>query len=273
MVDVSDRRGDAPEASVFDSDTGCVPDGRARWRAALSDRWSVRAGVPNGGYLLATCVRALAGELPFPDPIAVSGHFLRPGRVGEAELATQVLRAGRRMAVADCLLSQDEQRALRVVATFADLGNPAGRTRLRNSPPELPAPERCVSATSGIELGGASIAEQVEIRFAELPAWRLGRSDDVADVAYWMRFADGRPTDVLALPLLVDAAPPVVWEIGEATSVTVELTVHVRARPAAGWLACRSRTRHRMSGYHEEDAEIWDSGGVLVAQSRQLAIV
>ena len=62
-------------------------------------------------------------------------------------------------------------------------------------------------------------------------------------------------------------------EIGEPGSSTVELTVHVRARPAPGWLACRVATRYVTSGYHEEDFEIWDSGGTLVAQSRQLALL
>ena len=74
-----------------------------------------------------------------------------------------------------------------------------------------------------------------------------------------------------SLPLLVDAAAPAVLEIGELGSQTLELTVHLRARPAPGWMACRISTRHVIDGYHEEDFEIWDSAGHLVAQSRQLA--
>lgn len=71
----------------------------------------------------------------------------------------------------------------------------------------------------------------------------------------------------------VAAAAPVVLDLGEAGSSTVELTVHVRARPAPGWLACRSTTRFVAGGFHEEDFEIWDSTGALVAQSRQLALL
>jgi acyl-CoA thioesterase len=63
-----------------------------------------------------------------------------------------------------------------------------------------------------------------------------------------------------------------VLELG-AGSTTIELTVHVRARPAPGWLACRSYTRFVTGGYHEEDFEVWDSAGTLVAQSRQLALI
>jgi acyl-CoA thioesterase len=78
---------------------------------------------------------------------------------------------------------------------------------------------------------------------------------------------------VISLPLFVDAAWPAVMELGEQGSSTLAVTVHVRARPARGWLACRVATRQVIGGYHEEDFEIWDATGTLVAQSRQLALL
>jgi acyl-CoA thioesterase len=63
-----------------------------------------------------------------------------------------------------------------------------------------------------------------------------------------------------------------VLELG-ASSTTIQLTVHLRAKPAPGWLACRATTRFVSGGYHEEDFEIWDANGTLVAQSRQLALL
>ncbi len=88
-----------------------------------------------------------------------------------------------------------------------------------------------------------------------------------------MRLADGEPADTLALASLVDMTFPVVFELGEFATTTVELTVYVRARPAPGWLACRVRTNYLIDGFHEEDFEIWDSTGQLVAQSRQLQLI
>ncbi|MFZ2345984.1 MAG: hypothetical protein WAW08_15430 [Candidatus Microthrix parvicella] len=43
--------------------------------------------------------------------------------------------------------------------------------------------------------------------------------------------------------------------------------------PAPGWLACVFTTRFVTDGVIEEDGEIWDSEGHLVAQGRQLALV
>ena len=51
----------------------------------------------------------------------------------------------------------------------------------------------------------------------------------------------------------------------------MELTAHVRALPAPGWISARLSTRNIAGGMFEEDCELWDSAGRLVAQSRQLA--
>ncbi|OLT40303.1 hypothetical protein BJF86_05790 [Serinicoccus sp. CNJ-927] len=52
---------------------------------------------------------------------------------------------------------------------------------------------------------------------------------------------------------------------------TMELTAHVRAVPAPGWLRVRHATCTIAGGMFEEDCGVWDSAGRLVAQSRQLA--
>ena len=64
-----------------------------------------------------------------------------------------------------------------------------------------------------------------------------------------------------------------VYELGEYMPLTLELTVHIRARPAPGALLGRVKTRHLRDGYHEEDLDLWDSKGTLVSQSRQLALL
>ncbi len=52
-----------------------------------------------------------------------------------------------------------------------------------------------------------------------------------------------------------------------------ELAVQVRNPKPTGWLACSFATRFVTDGMFEEDGEIWDEEGNLVALSRQLALV
>ncbi|HEX4834285.1 MAG TPA: thioesterase family protein [Trebonia sp.] len=265
------------EGFAFDRDTRLAPaaDGPAGAPAApassfgleVSDRWSGLGGV-NGGFMLATCVAAMGAVLPFPDPIVVSGMFLRPGNAGPAVVTAERIRAGRTTAFGQARLAQGGKEVLRATAAFSDLA--AVTTEYAGmAPPKLPDPGDCDRAPG---LPGITLAARFEYRTAQAPGWLAGQPSGDPSAEFWMRFADGRPADTRTLPLIVDAAAPAVLELG-ASSTTIELTVHVRARPAPGWLACRVTTRYVSGGYHEEDFEAWDSAGVLVAQSRQLGLV
>src|SRR5699024_12315969 len=87
------------------------------------------------------------------------------------------------------------------------------------------------------------------------------------------RSSDLPNMDRIAMALLTDAYAPAVMELGETTSVTVHLSVHLYRRPSPGWIATELTTRHLIDGFHEEDCELWDEAGNLVAQSRQLALL
>ena len=258
----------------FDADTRLSGEGPA-FEAWISDRWSGMAGV-NGGFLLALCTRALGEVLPFPDPLVVSGFFLRPGSPGSATVRTEVLRAGKTTAFGQASLWRDGKEVVHATAAFSDLAKAADRaghapTFTAAAAPDLPPPEECYALPPS-SLPTVTLTERIEYRAGAAPGWLTGQPSGNPAAEFWMRFRDGREPDLTALSLLVDAAAPVVLEVG-ALSTTVELTVHLRGRPAPGWLACRALTRFVAGGYHEEDFEIWDSAGALVAQSRQLALV
>ena len=258
---------------VFDADTAVRATGDNVHAAELSDRWTALGGTPNGGYMLAVALRALQADMSLPDPLVTSAHFLRPGIVGPAEIRTEVARAGRRVATGEAKLIQEGREIVRLLATFGDLAQADGRTLLLNHPPELPPPDETPDVLSGGTMPGVSITEQLEYRAPEPPGWVRGEPGGTPRLEFWMRFRDGRDPDPLALAALVDGAAPAVLDIGAPGSATIELTVHVRARPAPGWLACRTTTRHVIGGFHEEDFEIWDAAGRLVAQSRQFALL
>jgi acyl-CoA thioesterase len=262
----------------FDADTAVTDMGGGRYVATVSDRWSLVGGHANGGYGLAICLQALRAQAAYPDPVAVSATYLRRLAPGPAEVLVEPIRSGRRLSVAEARLMQDGKERIRVVANFADLEAASGRTDLRNSAPKLPPPEECLELASHEELPALTLAARLEYRYPDLPGWRSGTPGGRLEEEFWMRLAPdpeagGRDADTLALAVLVDMASPPVLDLGEFGSTTIELTVYVRGRPAPGWLACRASTRHVIDGYHDEDFEIWDATGQLVAQSRQLALL
>lgn len=269
----------------FDRDTAVAPLGAGRHRGLVSPGYSI-GPYPNGGYLLAIAVRALAAEVAPPDPLAVSAHYVSPSVNGEPfDVEVDVVRAGRSHATAQARCSQDGAERMRVLATFGDLGRLEGPTVELGSPPDLPPLEACLGGPR--RDGGrqnapmpnglvAAIRDRWDARLdpRTVPWLAGGEPSGRGEVAGYGRFADGREPDTLAMVLIADAFPPAVFDLAPSAWVpTLEFTVHIRARPAAGWLRCRFTTRHLRSGYLEEDGEVWDSSGVLVCQSRQLARV
>jgi acyl-CoA thioesterase len=262
----------------FDVDTAVVSSDNGagrRFSAEISDRWTVGEHA-NGGYALSICLRALQQVLARPDPLAVSAFFQRRVLPGVAEVEVDTARAGRRLATGEARLLQHGQELVRVVASFADLSQANGPSVVTGSAPQLPPPQHCLdlfSVDTPSEVATPGIAGRLECRTPQLPGWRQGSPSGRARAEFWLRLAGDRPVDSLLLPGLVDMAVPAVFELGQFVTTTIELTVHVRARPAPGWLACRVSTNYLIDGYHEEDFEIWDSTGRLVAQSRQLALL
>ena len=91
----------------------------------------------------------------------------------------------------------------------------------------------------------------------------------------WIRFKEPRPYDMISALLIADAFPPPVLAVyGMVAWVpTIELTVNVRNLPTTPWLKCSFRTRYIDKEILEEDGEVWDGNGELVALSRQGAQV
>ncbi|MGH9000437.1 MAG: thioesterase family protein [Acidimicrobiia bacterium] len=255
--------------SRFDRDTALVP-GDAGIGVDISPAWDI--GVrPNGGYLLALVVRAMREAAGFPDPVTVTGHYLRPPTQGAARVEVETVRRGGRHGTASARLIAGGEECLRVLGTFGDLAAADGPSQPLPPAPDVPSPEDCPRLE---EVPGWQVIprfyDQIDARIAE-----FGSADGtVGRITGWLRFSDGRPPDADSLLLFADGLPPAVLAVTRAGWVpTVELTIHVRARPAAGWLLASFSTRFLVGGYLEEDGELWDSDGRLVALSRQLALV
>lgn len=268
----------APVAPVheFDADTAVEPAGEGRWRGEISPRWSI-GPYPNGGYVLAVGLAAVRAVVPYPDAVAVSAHFLRPASHGPIDIAVELVRSGRGHSTAEARLVQEGRERARLLATFGDLAGASGPTVVTATPPPLPPPEECLANDGQGPMPNGLIAEirrRMDIRFAPGTADALaGRRRGAGRIGGWIRFADGRPADVAALPFLCDAMPPAVFDLVDQAGwvPTVEYTVHTRGVPAPGWLRAWFSTRALIDGYLEEDGELWDAEDRLVAMSRQLA--
>lgn len=245
-----------------------------RWTTAIAPGWDI-AGNANGGYLLVLAARAMAEAADRPDPVTLTAHYLRPGKPGPAEVHAACVRSGRSFATTTAALVADGAPLLHALATFGDLEAATGPERVDAAPPELPAPEDCAAQRAGPEAGPPFMA-QVDLRLHPDDAgFRRGEPSGEPRVRGWFRLRDASPIDSLGLLLAVDAFPPTIFNarLPLGWAPTLELTAHVRARPAPGWLRCAFTTRFVTGGFLEEDGEVWDSAGRLVAQSRQLALV
>lgn len=257
----------------FDNDTRMSPDANGRMSGHVHAGWSI-GGNPNGGYLLSLAVAALReASAGHRDPLSVTAHYLRPGLPGQAcQVDTTVVRSGRSLSTLRGALSQDGAVRIEVLAAMGDLAAPT-QPVLTMPAPRIPAPEECVARTGEQQGVMLPLVQLVDIRLD--PSTVPGAQSGTARMAGWIRFRDGRPPDALACMLFTDAFPPAVFGLlGPVGWVpTVELTVHLRRRPAPGWMLGQFQTQDLQDGRLIEDGALWDSQGNLVAQSRQLALV
>ena len=246
------------------------------WEADLSAGWLVGGGV-NGGYLLAVAGNALRAALPQkPDPLAISAYYLSAATPGPATVAVDIRRDGGRVATAAVDVRQGDDTRITALATYGDLDRLGDDVRTTAQAPDLPPLEECVPNTAAPAdvRAIAPLMDRFEMRFhPDHMGWVVGRPSGRGVFTAWFRLHDDREPDPVSLLMVVDALPPVTFDLGlPGWAPTLELTAHVRAKPAPGWLKVHHETRNLAGGLFEEDCEVWDSAGRLVAQSRQLAM-
>ncbi len=263
--------------SEFDRDIAVTQDGDD-FVGEMSDGWRVGGGI-NGGFQLSLLGNAMRAALPkHPDPVAVSAYYISPAEAGPVTAAVRPLRLGGRTATVAADLKQDDEIRLSVLATYADLDAfPADDVRTTAEPIAIPPREECVPNTLAPDevKQMAPFTQRFEMLFhPDEIGWAVGKPSGRGQITAWFRLADDREPDPLSLLMAVDALPPVTFDLGlMGWAPTVELSAHVRAKPAPGWLRLRHRTRNIAGGMFEEDCEVWDSADRLVAQSRQLALL
>lgn len=252
------------------------------WRCAadLDGGWSVGGGL-NGGYQMSVVGNAIRAVLPDrPDPLVLSAYFLSPAQPGPATVEVTPRRLGRTATVAADLRQGDDVR-LTVLASYGDLAADAADAadpdlvETTAEPLVLPPREECrPNSEAPPQIRQlAPLIERFEMLFhPDQAAWFGGEPTGRAEISAWFRLKDGKEPDPISLLTVLDSLPPITFELGRpGWAPTIELTAHVRAIPAPGWLRVRHVSRNIAGGMFEEDCEVWDSRDRLVAQARQLA--
>lgn len=254
----------------FDDDIAVTPGDDGRYTGVISSNWSINE-VPNGGYLMALMANAMlqAGRMA-ATPI-VTANFLRRSAPGEATIAIERMSQSRQFERFEALLQQGGEEKIRAFGTFADDKNECILERYQAKPPDIADLSQCVPIP---ELPGFTIYRHLDIRLdPACTGWFEGRLSDRSEMKGWIRFRDSRHFDVPSILLAADAFPPAVLSSqGMVAWVpTLECSVSFRNVPSTDWLKCIFRTRYITCGLLEEDGEIWDADGNLVAISRQIA--
>ncbi|GLY89484.1 hypothetical protein Airi02_074130 [Actinoallomurus iriomotensis] len=256
--------------SGFGEATAVRRTGEGRYSAVLDADFGFEQAL-NGGYLMAVLARAALDAAGRPHPISTAASFLRVAKPGPAEVLVETRKSGRTAEVARVSLVQDDTPIVDALITTGALDGDAEPLYSEDAG-HLPAIEECV--TFGGDGGGKDgFAAQIDMRYDPATmGWLDGRPSGRLEMRSHFRLREAYEPDGVLLALAVDALPPVVLNTGRyGWSPTVELTWHMRAVPAPGPLALYGSGRLVNDGWFDEEVEVRDTAGRLVAQSRQLA--
>jgi acyl-coenzyme A thioesterase PaaI-like protein len=273
----------------FDADTALEPVGPGRWRAELHARWSVARG-PNGGYVGALVARA--AEQATGRPLrSLTTQFLEAPDPGPVDVLATVEREGRSTSSVSVRIERDGRPTALALATLGAWREGEAEW-LDARMPQAPSPDeafRLDPERNGIP----AFVGNYDMRWAVGKPPRRRRGEDEgrsggADrgpgdglTGGWVRTALPRAVDAPRIVAFSDCWFPAAYSrLGAVVPApTLDLTVYVRSPlppPGMGaedFVLGVFRTRWGTGGLWEEDGELWSPGGVLLAQSRQLALV
>ena len=275
----------AAAGTRFARDTSVRPLGDGAYGATIDPSWWIVAG-PNGGYVAAIVLRAILAEVDDPARRvrSLTLHYLRPPAEGPAQVDVVVERAGRTVTNVSARLVQDGRLLVVALAALATDRDGAVAFDETIGLPTLPD-GAVVPAVHQIEVEDLDPERDVPMRQHYDLRWVLGdrpfqprRGETAAALTGgWLRPAEPEPIDEVVLAAMTDAwMPPIFSRVQEPLAVpTVDLTIHFRGRPADPLAHCFVLFDSPVArdGYLVEHGRIWSAEGVLLAESRQLAVV
>ncbi len=260
------------EAIALTTDSGNDAD-QMLWHGHLTADWSI-GPVPNGGYSGAVLANALQRHTDRDIASSLTTHYYRP-TIADAPftIRTEIMKRGRTVTHADAVLEQDGKVRCRSVALLGRY--PEVETILATTPPPITPVDQCPARDPLSQGLNMSLLQSLDVRLDPSSEVTNGPAGAGERIDGWVKFRDDRPNDSLALTLFVDSFPPAVLITlpGTGWVPTLEMTTHIRAQAAPGWIRGEVTTANVRGGTLVEDVKLWDSTNTLVAQARQLALL
>ena len=258
---------------LFDHDIGSQPlkGTPFNFEGVITPNWSI-SGLPNGGYLMALLANAVLQQSHKKRIAIMTANYIQRTMPGSVRLSLERISDSAQFERLGIRLLQEDRVAVTAMATLIDNNMVCTVDRYEASMPEVASLAQCVPIP---QMPNFTLFDQMDVRLdPACVGWMTtGRLADRSEHKGWIQFKDGRPYDAVSLLLIADCFPPPAYaSMGLSAWVpTIELSVNIRKLPSTQWLRCFFRTRFITCGLLEEDGEIWDEDGELVAISRQIA--
>jgi len=256
----------------FDSDMNLAKNTDGAYDAVISEKWLIN-GSPNGGYLIALLAGAMDRVSEKKSTPVITANFISRCKPGPALIAVDRITQSSQFDRIQARIIQDGSEKVRACGTFIDPKNNGMDKRFESGPPELAPPDECFLIPS---IPNYTLYDNMNILLDPCCAgWMKGNLADVSEHRGWISFKEKRGHDLMSVSLFADAFPPPVFvSQGPVAWVpTIEFSLNVRSIPADdGPLRAVFKTRFVSHGICEEDGELWDNNGELVAISRQISL-
>jgi len=256
---------------TFDQDISITPQKPFHFHSTISDNWSVN-GIPDGGYLMAMITNAMLQLSEKKATPILTANYISRCLPGEADIEVETIAQSTQFSRLQGKLFQDGKEKVRMFGTFAANKDTCLIERYEKSPPKIPPVEDCIRVP---EMSNYSIFRNLDVRLdPKCIGWIQGDLSEKSENGGWIKFEDNRAFDICSIALIADSFPPAVLSSqGMVAWVpTLEFSVNIRKITEATCVKCVFRTRFVSCGLLEEDGEIWDEAGNIIAISRQYAI-
>ncbi|QKT08420.1 thioesterase family protein [Gordonia sp. X0973] len=213
-----------------------------------------------------------------PVPVAVTSTYLSAPAPADVELVARLVKQGRTVSVVDVDLVQEGAAMITssVVFGMLDSGEPRDQAShpLREMPPAPPADAFHLEGSPMTAVMHMHPVVEFALDPTTFPAASGGKG--APTIRGWVRPKDGA-ADLPFVTMMCDISPPVVMNLGLfGWAPTVTLSTYLRripAQPDGGWLRFENSSVEVGAGMFESDHTVLDAAGMVVGQSRQLALI